>query len=86
MNIKAMTVEVEGKNVAISREKGGVAVTIHHMHQRNVPVLYQIDGEEGDMLEAQRIVECVTGVSWKKSHTVSMVADLVTVLRQVAGV
>lgn len=86
MNIKAITVEVEGKNVTISREKGGVAVLIQHANQRNVPVSYTINGEDVDLIAAQHIIGNVTGRSWDKTHTGSMVWELVTVLRMVAGV
>lgn len=88
MNIKSITVVVEAVDVTITRGLGNVVdVTIHHPRQRNVAVPYAIQGDEGvDVKAAQTIIERATSQDWKKSHTCSMVSDLVDVLRQVAGV
>lgn len=86
MNIKAIKLVVELRDVLIERSKGGVDVTIYHPGQRNVAVLYPIQGDEADMKAAQKLVERVTSEDWKKSHTVSMVSDLAEMMRRVAGV
>lgn len=86
MNIKAIKFELEGRDVLVERSEGGVDVTIYHPGQRNGAVLYPLSGEEADVKQAQRLVERITGVSWRKSHTVSMLGDLLMRMRQVAGV
>lgn len=83
MNIKQITVVVENTDVTIKRQpKGFVEVIVHQLASGG----WKIDGTEEDVKAAQNLVRSVTRQDWKRTHTSSMVQDLVDLLRRVAGV
>ena len=83
MDIKQITVVVENTDVTIKRQpKGFVEVIVHELASGG----WKIDGTEEDVKAAQNLVRSVTRQDWKRTHTSSMVRELVDLLRRVAGV